>query len=263
MSASRLNSMLVWRLQDLRIGVRLRLVFACVLLLMMTGGAITLWQFHAIRQRVSEVSLAEQRATVAMRVNNSVVMLMSRLHRAAEQDRQQFAATAKRLFDDFRSENAGTAAVVREFSPETGRQKLVIDSLSDILDSLPSRIDSMIDLAQAGDWEALHARLVDQVDHTNEVGEQLMRQSIAELSQARNRLFEDMEVAERRAVQILVASTLLSLILAGVLGFLITRGISRPLTALDRGALAVARGDFTHQVRCNGRRRIRAPGKCV
>ncbi len=243
----------VWRLRDLPIAVRLRLVFACLLLLMMTGGAVALWQFHAIRDRVHEVSLAERRATAVMRVNNSIVMLMSRLHRAAENGQpEHFEAEARRLLQNFQRDTTDTAAALREITPETGRQKLVMDSLESMLDSLPARVDSLIDFARTGDRIALHARLTDQVDHTDEVGEQLMQETAADLFEARNRLFRDIEAAERRAVQALLITSFLSLVAAGVLAVLVTRSITRPLSALDRGALAVARGDFSHQVPVTG-----------
>ena len=252
-SLSRPGSAFAWRLTDLRIGLRLRLAFACVLLLMISGGAFTLWQFRTIRRQVREVSVAEQQVTAVVHVNNSVVMLMSRLHRAADNYQQaQFETEAQRLLETFHAQTAGTIAELRQISPASGRQKLVIDSLSEMLDSLPSRIRSLIDFARAGDWAALHARLTDQVDHTDEVGEELMEEASAGLLQARNRLFENVEAAERGIAWMLAFTSLLSLVVAGVLGVLVTRSITRPLAELDRGALAVSRGDFRHQVAVSG-----------
>lgn len=178
---------------------------------------------------------------------------MSRLHRAAENGQpDHFEMEARRLLQNFRRETTDTAAALRGITPETGRQKLVMDSLDSMLDSLPARVDSLIDFARTGDWAALHARLTDQVDRTDEVGEQLMQESASDLFQARNRLFQDIEAAERRAVQALLITSLLSLVTAGVLALLVTRSITRPLSALDRGALAVARGNFSHQIPVKG-----------
>jgi signal transduction histidine kinase len=250
---SRLSSGFVWRLTDLRIGPRLRVAFACVFLIMISGGAVTVWEFRTIRDRVRKVSLAEQRVTAVVQVNNSLMMLMSRLHRAAETyQRKEFEIEAWRLLTTFRSQTAGTVTELRQIAPQTGRQELVVDSLNDMLDSLPERIRSLIELARADDWVALRARLTDQVDHTDEVGEQLMEEASAELSEARNHLFENIEAAERRVAQTLAITTLLSLIAAGVLGIIVTQSITRPLAALDGGALAVARGDFSHEVPVTG-----------
>ena len=220
---------------------------------MLSGGAVTLWQFRNIRDRVSAVSVAEQRAAAVMRAHSALVMLMSRLHRSADSSQQQkFENDAESLLNDFRVETAGTVAALQQAAPESGRQRSVIDNLSGLLESLPARVASLVDLARAGDWGAVHARLTDQVDHTDEVGEQLMRETSADLSQARNRLFQNIEEAEHRIVQTLLFSSVLGLIVAGVLGMLVTQSITRPLAALDRSALAVSRGDFGHEVPVTG-----------
>lgn len=220
---------------------------------MFAGGVVTLWQFHAFRHRVREVFVAEQRATAVMRVNNDVVILMSRLRRAAEKDdSQQFEIETKRLLGIFRSDSAEAAVALRQISPRTARQKLVIESLNDMLDSLPARVASLIELARADDWIALRAHLTNEVDHTDEVGEELMQETSDDLSQARSRLSQDMKLAERRAAQTFVFSSLLSLVVAGVLGLMVTRSITRPLASLDCAALAVAHGDFNHKVAVTG-----------
>lgn len=247
------NKVLKWALEDLSIGVRLRLVFACILLLMVAGGAGALWQFHEIRYRIREVSLTERRATAVMRMNNSAVLLMSRLLRAGDSNSPaHFEIEAKRLLAIFHSETVQTSLGLRTITPKTGRQRVLIDSVNDMLNDVPRRVASMMELARAGDWVALHARLTDQVDHSDEVGDQLMRETIADLAEARRRLFADLELAERRAVQTLVFSSLLSVFAAGVLLLLVTRSITRPLSALDRGAKAIARGDFHHEIAVMG-----------
>jgi signal transduction histidine kinase len=233
--------------------VRLRLVFACVLLLLSSTGITAVWQFHNLRRRVQEVSNAEQNATTILNLNNSILKLMSRLHRAADNNEgQQFEADAKRLLSAFQKEETGATKSLEKIALEEGRQKLVIESLQEMLRALPERISLLIDLARANDFAALHARLTDQVDRTDEVSEEIMGEAARDVMKARERLFEDVDRAEYRVAQTLAIGTLLSLILAGVLGTLVTRSITRPLAAIDRCATAVSRGDFNQEVTITG-----------
>jgi signal transduction histidine kinase len=250
---SRSNSIFNWWLRDLRIGLRLRLVFACVLVVMITGGTAILWQFRNVRHRIDEILVVEQRATAIMQINNSVLLMMSRLHRAADSYHQrEFEEVAREALETLRKDTSGKLAAVREVHPSDADQSVRLENLTAMLDSLPGRVASLIDLARAEDWMALHARLTDQVDRTDELAETLMQETGASISQARVRLFEDIGAAERRVARTLVISSLLSIAVAGLLGFVVTNSITRPLEALDRSALSIARGDFQHELRVRG-----------
>ena len=69
-----------------------------------------------------------------------------------------------------------------------------------------------------------------------------------DLRYARGRLLDDIQRAQRRTAQILIATGLVSLLLAALLGLVVTRSITRPLASLNLGARALARGHFGHQV---------------
>ena len=71
-------------LNNLGIGFRLQVAFACVLLLMLAGNAISFWNLHKVGDRVADISTTEQRLAAVLRVNNGLLMLTNRLHRAAE-----------------------------------------------------------------------------------------------------------------------------------------------------------------------------------
>jgi hypothetical protein len=224
----------LWRLEDLRIGVRLRLAFACVLLFMLAGSAVSLWYFQNLRDRTRRVSEAGQRVTAVVRVNNSLLTLMSRLHRAADSRQSDyFREEATRLLSAFHSDTDSAAKALREITPATGREAMVIGSFNQMRDELPARISSFAQLARTGDWLALHARLSDQVDHTDDVAEALMREADADLSQARKGLSDDIDKAERRAMEGLAAGSLLAIIAAALLGMAATRSITGPLAKLD------------------------------
>ncbi|HEY7304807.1 MAG TPA: ATP-binding protein [Bryobacteraceae bacterium] len=193
------------------------------------------------------------RLAAVLRVNNQLLTLMSRLHRAAEsQEPESFENEARKLASAFRSDTSGGTRILRTVTPATGREKLVVDSLDEIIQELPERIRELIELARSGDWIALHGRLADQVDHTDDVAEALMREADADLSQEQKLLFEDIDHAERQAAWALAWTGILSLLAATLLGFVVTRSITDPLTVLHAGTRALARGEFDHRIAVTG-----------
>src|SRR5215472_12471076 len=106
------NPLSEWRLRRFRIGTRLRLVFAVVVLLMFLGSSFALWYLRAIREDVERVSLVEERMSAVLEVDNLVLGLMNRLHRSADlREREHFESDAEALLSDFRSEIAAAAAI--------------------------------------------------------------------------------------------------------------------------------------------------------
>ncbi|SPF34987.1 putative Histidine kinase [Candidatus Sulfopaludibacter sp. SbA4] len=242
-----------WRLQNLPIGVRLRLAFAGVLLLLLLGSSVSLWEWRNIRQQVERVSLVEQRMTAILKLDNSVLTLMNQLHRAADmRQRDLFEAEATRLLAALHADTAGASDALHSTTPVNNRQAVNLDSLNSMLDALPARVESMVELARHEDWTALDARLTNQVDHSDDVVAALVREIDADLRDARTRLVDDVQRAQRRTAEILAATGLACFLAAAFLGVAVTRSITRPLASLDVGARALARGHFGHRVTVSG-----------
>jgi signal transduction histidine kinase len=220
---------------------------------MLAGSTVSLWFFQGLRERTRRVAEAERRVTAVVRMNNSLVTLTSRLHRAADiRQSHYFETEARRLLASFDADSKGATEAFRQISPETGREAIVVASFNQMLAELPSRIATLIQLARAGDWVAVHARLTDQVDHTDDVAEALAREADAGLSQAQKELSEKIGEAERRAMASFAIGSILACFAAALLGMLTTRSITEPLARLDAGARALARGDFHHRVDLSG-----------
>jgi len=240
-------------LSNLGIGFRLQVAFACVLLLMLIGNAISFWNLHKVGDRVAVISTTEQRLAAVLRVNNGLLMFTNRLHRAAEgQDSRRFGRQAHTLLAAFQKETHEAAGKLRAITPANGREKFIVESLSDIVESLPRRVATLGDLAAAGDWPALNARLANQLDHTDDVAEGLMREADLELSQVRKQAFEDISNAEYQAAHTLAASAILSFLIAVALGVIVTHSITQPLSMLSAGTRVLAQGDFKHRVALSG-----------
>lgn len=235
------------------INVRLRLFFAAVVILMFLGSVLTFLQFRHISSYVTRVTRAERRASELLRLNSSLVRLMSHLHRLAEDEQAiRFETEAHRLLDEFRQRGSRNEKMLAEIAREGERHALLVAGIRSILTSLPARVSSLIILARNGDWLALHARLLNQTDQTDDVVEALTYQMDQDLEKARERLAEDLEAAQTRATNILVLAGMLSLTVATALGASVARSITRPLSKLAEGARALAAGNFEHRIPIQG-----------
>jgi signal transduction histidine kinase len=242
-----------WNLQSVSIKTRLRIFFGFVVLLMLAGALISFWQFKTVSQHAARVTQAERRMTLVLRLNSSLVTLLSRLHRAAEyEDTGLFVREARRLVAQFAESTATADAQLEELARESSHHAVMVGSIREVLRNLPARVTSFEQLATAADWDALHARMLNQVDHTDDVLAALMEQADQDLSVARQRLTYDLEHAELRAGRLLMLSGILSLIAAALLGAVLTRTITRPLSELAAGTAALAGGSFDHRVAVRG-----------
>ena len=239
--------------RQISIKVRLRIFFATVVVLMLFGSILSFLQFRNVSLYASRVARAERRASELLRLDSTLLQFMSQLHRVAEdEDAGRFASESPRLLKQFQSRSAGTVAVLQEIAQESERHAVLVGSIRAMLESLPARVSSLVTLANSGDWVAVHARLLNQTDRTDDVVAALMGQADDDLVLARQRLAEDLNNAQVRATNTLAIAGMLSLILAVVLGGLIARSITYPLSRLSQGTRALAAGDFRYRIAVEG-----------
>ncbi len=241
-------------LMELDIRSRLRVAFASLMSLMLAGSVLSLWQFREVAGGLSKASEIERRLTAVLELDNSILTLMNKLHRAADaREAEPFETAARRLLADFQSETAGLPEQLSKVTPtETARRRVLLNNLLGVLDDLQPRINGLTELARAGDWPTVHARLANQVDHTDDVLSALAGELNSDLTQTRGALIENVSRAQRRTALILIFTGLFSLAAAAILGMAVTNSITVPLSNLDAGARALARGDFGHRVEVTG-----------
>jgi PAS domain S-box-containing protein len=222
--------------------------------LAIVGCIFSLWQFRRVSDDVERVSRVERRLTAILELDNSALTLMNKLHRSADTlNAREFEAEARRQLDLFLNETGALKSfLARDIQFDTTRDALLLDNLTGIIDAVPSRIEAMVAFARAGDWTALHARLANEIDRTDDVASSLVREMKADLSAARQHFLDDTRQAKTRAVQILGLTGLLSFGAAALLGFVVTQSITRPLKKLDRAAAAIAAGRFGYEVPVTG-----------
>ena len=235
------------------ISVRLRVVFAAVIALVLLGSLLSFWHFRNVTTYATRLSQEEQRLTTVLRLHNRLLALMTQLHRAADRQSQtEFQSEASRLLADFEAHSKAMVTALEELAAQDPQHAVMVASIVGLLEALPQRIASMAELAQHNDWIALHGRLLNQADQTDDVVSALMRRLETDLASARKTLLEDLSRARKRAIFTLAATGLLSLAIAVLLGTLIRGSITDPLTTLAQGTHALAAGHFDHRIADKG-----------
>jgi PAS domain S-box-containing protein len=237
----------------LNIGPRLVLCFALIIVSMLAGDVIVLWQFHIVQAQAERLNEYDEELVTVLRVHSDLLKFRDTLESLAN------AKNAERL-------NAETQLINETFAEDMQRAKsallavhsynasdpTALPTLAVVQSTLRSQSASMIDLAEADDWNAVQLRLADQLRplgfSTSALVERVDREVKTEHAQA---------AVNIRQVQhwifIVVPTTVvLTLLFAGTLGLVITRSITRPLEQLVKGSKMLARGEFKHRVPIHG-----------
>jgi PAS domain S-box-containing protein len=237
----------------LNIGPRLLLCFTLIILSTFAGDVIVLWQFHVVQAQTERLNAYDEELVTVLRVHSDLLKFRDTLESLAN------AKNAERLSTETQSMNEA-------FAEDTRRAKSALlavhaDSESDpttlpmlavAQSTLRSQTASMIDLAKAGDWNAVQLRLVDQLRplglSTSALVERVDREVKSEHAQA---------AANIRQIQhwifiVVPATVVVTLLIAGTLGLVVTRSITGPLEQLVEGSKMLAGGEFKHRVPTDG-----------
>ncbi len=240
------------RLQ-LNIGPRLVLCFALIIVLMCAGDAIVLWQFHIVRAQAERLDEYDDELVTVLRVHSDLLKFRDTLEsltnaRNSERLKAETQSMNEAIAEDMRRAKSALLAV----HSDNASDPTILPTLAVVQSNLQSQSASVIELAEANDWNALQLRLanqlrplelstsalVERVDHEVRTGH---AQAAANIRQMQHWIFI-----------VVPATVALTLLIAGTLGLVITRSITRPLEQLVEGSKMLARGEFKHRVPIQG-----------
>jgi PAS domain S-box-containing protein len=233
------------------IGFRLTASFATVLLLMAVGSAVALWQFQIVRRQAERLSQVDLKAVAVLRVHTDVLTFRANLESLVDNGQvDRFAAEAASHRAVFTGDVDRAIEALRA-TPGTD-QLTIVRTLETIRVNLPTQADDVTELARVGEWQAVRRRLENQIKTLSQVTGSMVEQIEGEVAREQAETLLGIQRVQRRAVWTLLLTGLLTLLTAAALATLATRRITRPLARLVKGAQALARGDFEHQVGVSG-----------
>ncbi len=240
-------------LQRFNIGPRLTLCFLFIILALLVGNVVSLWQFHLARSQADRLSGVDQELIAVLQDHTSLMSFYERLDLLAHAESSgQLVAGVEALRNAILQDSRRSRDVLSRLPSEVQLDPALLPTLLSIQDSLPAELEAITDLARSNEWEAVRLRLSNQVRPLETRSSELVESIDHEVAEERAQAVLNIRQAQRRNLLILTTTAGLTLLFAGFLGSTITRSITQPLGRLMEGSAAWARGDFSHRVPAEG-----------
>ncbi len=238
---------------SVRIGARLAVSFAVILGLLLASGVVGLWQANKYKRRVRELDVIDQQVLAVMHVNNNVLEFKNIMQTACAGQNAERFKNQIRPFQSALLRDIDTASFAMRLAGAPGDNRAsTLTTLAYIRASIPAVIDTLIEMADVGDWQAIRLRLENQVNDASHVLSQVSREIDEQATSQRQHSLDELRAGSRRAMIMLLVLGAFTFLSAGVLGTVVTRSISVPLRRLQEGAGAMAAGDFGYRVPVSG-----------
>ena len=238
----------------LNIGPRLVLCFALIIVLMFAGDVIVLWQFHIVQAQAARLDEFDEELVTVLRVHSDVLKLRDTLEslvNAKNSDRlkSETQTMTEALAEDMGSAKSALSAV---HSDNASADPAILPTLAVVQSNLQSETASVIDLAETNDWNALQVRLDNQLRPLEFSISALVERVDREVKTEHTQAAANIRKVQQRIFVVVPITVALTLLIAGTLGFVITRSITHPLEQLVEGSKMLARGEFKHRVPIQG-----------
>jgi PAS domain S-box-containing protein len=237
----------------LNIGPRLLLCFALIIVSMLVGDVVVLWQFHIVRAQAERLNEYDEELVTVLRVHSDLLKFRDAVESLAN------AKDAERLKVETQSMNEALAEDLQQaknalLAVQSGNTSdpMNLAALAVIQSTLRSQTASMIALAEAQDWNALQLRLANKLRPLEFSSSALVERVDREVKTEHSEAVANIREVQHRLFIVVPATVAITLLIAGALGLVITRSITRPLEHLVEGSKMLARGEFKHRVPIQG-----------
>jgi PAS domain S-box-containing protein len=237
----------------LNIGPRLVLCFALIIVLMLAGDAIVLWQFHVVQAQAKRLDQYDEELVAVLRVHSDLLKFRDTLESLANaKNSGRLKAETQSMNEAFAEDMRRAKSALLAVHSDNSSDPTILPTLAVVQSNLHSETASVIELAEANDWNALQVRLANQLRplelSTSGLVEKVDREVRTEHTQAAANIYR----VQHWIFIVVPATVVLTLLIAGTLGLVITRSITRPLERLVEASKMLAGGEFTHRVPIQG-----------
>lgn len=237
------------------IGRRMGLGFACLLLLLVGVAALHVVESRAMSERVRaivETNSPKSALAQAMlnQINELAVQTRTITVLTEVKDIEQAAAQLQQSLDAYRAAESDLQIRIRDVSVAPQEAELIGEIVAAAKATVPFVLRAAKEGQEGANIEAT-ATLMGKVRPQ----EAIWRAKVTELAALEDQLsrasFEEAKIAQSRATHIMGAMVACALVLGCLIGWRITRSVTRPIGSVIGVAERIARGDLTSDVHPN------------
>ena len=237
----------------LNIGPRLALCFVLIIVAMLIGDAIVLWQFQTVRNQAGRLNGYDQEFVAVLRVHESLLSFHDKLEALADdQDPARMAREAVPLAQAFVDDTQSAKAILASLPSGIQADSSILPTIEIVHRTLQSQLEEITELAADKDWSAVHRRITNQVRPMEYLTSSLVAKVDREIAEEQAREADSIRRVQQRVFVMVPVTSILTLLIAAVLGVEITRSITGPLARLVEGSKRLARGEFEYKVPVHG-----------
>jgi PAS domain S-box-containing protein len=237
----------------LNIGPRLLVCFVLIILSMLAGDALVLWQFQIVRLQAQRLKDYDEELVAVLRVHANLLAVHEKLEAVANiEDAGRLIAEVGPLHKTFVEDAERARSVLHSLPASIQSDPSILSTLEVVDRTLESQFEEISDLATVGDWSAVRLRLTNQVHPLEVLTSNLVERVNRTVSEEQRRAALSIRDVQRRVLVLVPLTVIFTVLVAGTMGLAITRSITRPLARLVEGSRKVARGEFTYEVPVRG-----------
>jgi signal transduction histidine kinase/HAMP domain-containing protein len=237
----------------LNIRPRLTLCFAFIILAMLAGSAVLIWQFNRTRAQAERLSRVDQKFIAVLQAHINLMSFHEGLDALAHSDQPLPISEVEALQQALVAASRRSKDALSRLPAETPSDAASLPSLIAIQDILPAQLEAVTALAREGDWTAVRLRVINQVRPLEALSSSLVDTIDREVADERSQTVASIAGAQQRILLIVPITAAVTLVFAAFLGVGITRSITQPLSQLMDASKALGRSEFHHRVFIAGR----------
>ena len=143
----------VLHLDRLNIGPRLTLCFVFIIVAMLVGNAVLLWQFQQVRAQAERLSGVDQELIVVLQAHANLMSFYERMDTLVHsEDADELVTEAESLRNALLEDSRRSRNALSRLPPEVQLDPTLLPTLEAIQDALPAELGAITLLAKSRDW---------------------------------------------------------------------------------------------------------------
>jgi len=206
------------------LGPRLRVTFAILILLILGGNALVVWQFDIIRNETEHLTGANRQLVAVLRLQANLLSFHRGLDDLARSmDLRRLVTEAESMRGALHEQTQQTRTAIANLPSETVVDPSFLPTLDTIDITLSAQIDAILDLAKSGDWGAIQPRISNELNSIETQTAILVNNINQQASGELARGVAGMRSVQRRILMIVPATALSTFFIAAFFGWSIAR----------------------------------------